>query len=54
MCIDHMARSLVGVSTIANSCYFAIRSGGRTLLTMIFDSIYIWAVCVPYTYALVT
>lgn len=38
---------------IANSCYFAIRSGGRTLFTMAFDSIYIWVICVPYTYALV-
>lgn len=39
---------------IANSCYFAIRSGGRTLLTMVFDSIYVWVICIPYTYALVT
>lgn len=39
---------------IANCCYFAIRSGGRTLLTMVFDSIYVWVVCIPYTYALVT
>lgn len=38
---------------MANSCYFAIRSGGRTILTMIFDSIYVWIICVPYTYALV-
>ncbi len=38
---------------IANCCYFAIRSGGRTILTMIFDSIYVWVVCLPYTYALV-
>lgn len=38
---------------MANCCYFAIRSGGRTLLTMVFDSVYIWVVCIPYTYALV-
>ncbi len=38
---------------MANCCYFAIRSGGRTLLTMVFDSIYIWVICIPYTYALV-
>ena len=38
---------------IAHCCYFAIRSGGRTLLTMVFDSIYLWVVCLPYTYALV-
>lgn len=38
---------------MANCCYFAIRSGGRTLLTMVFDSVYIWVVCIPYTFALV-
>lgn len=38
---------------IANCCYFAIRSGGRTFLTMLFDSVYVWIVCVPYTFALV-
>lgn len=38
---------------IANSCYFAIRSGGRTMLTMVFDSIYVWVICLPFTYALV-
>lgn len=38
---------------IANCSYFAIRSGGRSLLTMVFDSVYLWAICVPYTYALV-
>jgi len=38
---------------IANCCYFAIRSGGLTLVTMAFDSVYIWVICVPYTYALV-
>ncbi|HBN96325.1 MAG TPA: MATE family efflux transporter [Firmicutes bacterium] len=39
---------------ISNCCYFAIRSGGRTLLTFLFDSVYTWVICVPYTYALVT
>ena len=39
---------------IANCSYFAIRSGGRTLLTFLFDSVYTWVICVPYTYALVT
>lgn len=38
---------------ISHCCYFAIRSGGRTFLTMLFDSVYTWVICVPYTYALV-
>ncbi|MGB4431873.1 MAG: MATE family efflux transporter [Limnochordia bacterium] len=39
---------------MANVSYFAMRSGGKILLTMAFDCIYIWVFCVPYTYALVT
>lgn len=33
-------------------CYFAIRSGGRTFVTFLFDSAYSWIICVPYTYVL--
>ncbi len=39
---------------VAVCSYFAIRSGGRTLLTMVFDCFYTWVITVPYTYALVT
>ncbi|MGI6357934.1 MAG: MATE family efflux transporter [Bacillota bacterium] len=38
---------------IAHCCYFAIRSGGKTLITMLFDSVYSWVIVVPYTYFLV-
>jgi putative MATE family efflux protein len=58
--VRHMAASFMRAAAcfmpfqaIANCSYFAIRSGGRTILTMIFDSVYNWVVCVPYTYALV-
>jgi len=30
-----------------NTCYFTLRSGGKTIITFIFDSGYIWLVCVP-------
>lgn len=40
-------------NAIAHCSYFAIRSGGSTLVTMAFDSIYTWVLVVPYTYALV-
>lgn len=39
--------------TIAHCCYFALRSGGKTLITMLFDSVYSWVVVVPYTYFMV-
>ncbi len=31
----------------AVSCYFALRSGGKTLIAFLFDSAFIWIVCVP-------
>ena len=33
-------------------CYFAIRSGGKTFMTFLFDSAYTWAVAVPFAYVL--
>lgn len=40
-------------NAIAHGCYFAIRSGGKIFMTMLFDSIYTWVFCVPYTYLMV-
>ena len=31
----------------ANAAYFTLRSGGEALITMIFDSGFVWAVCIP-------
>ena len=35
-----------------NSFYFAIRSGGKTLITFLFDSVYMLAITVPLTFVL--
>ena len=36
-----------------NNCtYFTLRSGGQTMVTFIFDSCYVWAVCVPLAFCL--
>ncbi|MCE5236496.1 MAG: MATE family efflux transporter [Clostridiaceae bacterium] len=40
-------------SATSHCCYFTIRSGGKTFLTMLFDSVFSWVVCVPYTYLMV-
>ena len=37
----------------ANCCYFILRSGGKTLLTFVFDSVFSWCVCVPLAWTLV-
>ena len=36
----------------AHSAYFTIRSGGKTLITFILDSGYMWAVSVPLAFIL--
>jgi len=37
----------------ANSCYFTLRSGGKTFLTFLFDSVFVWVVNIPMTFALI-
>ncbi len=39
--------------SLVHSAYFAIRSGGRTLMTVLFDSLFTWVVVVPSCYLLV-
>ena len=36
-----------------NTCYFTLRSGGKTIITFFFDSVYIWCVCIPFARFLV-
>ena len=35
-----------------NACYFTIRSGGKTLITFLFDSFYVWVFTIPLAYVL--
>ena len=37
---------------LLHTTYFTIRSGGRTVITFLFDSFYMWVVCVPLAYCL--
>ena len=52
--VKTLAAKLLFVSAVmmpaqafTNSCYFTIRSGGKTVITFIFDSAFVWSVCVP-------
>lgn len=38
------------INSIINSCYFTLRSGGKTLITFVFDSVYMLCVVVVFTY----
>ncbi len=38
--------------SFAHCCYFTLRSGGRTVLTFVFDSVFTWGVNIPIAYLL--
>lgn len=57
--VRHMAMEMLWVVaammplySIAHCCYFTLRSGGRTIITFIFDSGFTWGICVPFAYIL--
>lgn len=37
----------------AHCSYFTLRSGGKTVVTFLFDSVYTWVVLIPFAFALV-
>jgi len=39
-------------NAVAHCTYFTIRSGGKTFITFLFDSVYTWVLFVPYVYVL--
>ncbi len=40
------------LNSIINSCYFTLRCGGKTLITFLFDSVYMLCICVTFTFIL--
>ena len=37
-----------------HASYFTLRSGGKTFITFLFDSVFLWTVSVPAAYLLTT
>lgn len=57
--IRHMATILIcingcfmGIHAYTNAAYFTLRSGGKTIVTFLFDSCFIWVCNVPLAYFL--
>ena len=57
--VKRLATSLLWVSAcmmpfnaFTHACYFTLRSGGQTKITMLFDSCYVWALCIPVAFVL--
>lgn len=58
--IKHLATDMILVNAVmipfnafSMSCFFALRSGGKVWLTMLYDSIYVWVLSIPLTLFLV-
>lgn len=47
------AACIMPVNSITHACYFTLRSGGSTIITFLFDSVYTWAVNIPFALLLV-
>ena len=44
--------AVMPINSLANACYFTMRSGGKTFITFLFDSVYMWAIIVPTVFLL--
>ncbi|MBR3807739.1 MAG: MATE family efflux transporter [Lachnospiraceae bacterium] len=47
-----IAAMCMPIQGFLNACYFTIRSGGKTLITFLFDSFYVWVFSIPLAYVL--
>ena len=47
-----IAAVFMPVNSYLNAAYFTLRSGGKTVITFLFDSVYLWALCWPVAFVL--
>ena len=57
--VRSLATSLICIGAVmmpfnafTHATYFTLRSGGQTMVTFLFDSCFVWAVCVPVAFCL--
>ena len=43
---------MMPVNAFTNSCYFTLRSGGKTGITFVFDCVFLWTLNIPLAFAL--
>lgn len=43
---------MLPMNAYTHSAYFTLRSGGQTMVTFLFDSLFMWLICVPLAYCL--
>ena len=42
--------AMMPLFSYTNSCYFTLRSGGKTVITFVFDSLFVWACSIPVAF----
>lgn len=47
-----VSAAMMPLNAFTNSCYFTLRSGGKTIITFIFDSAFLWVIAVPVAFVL--
>ena len=47
-----ISAAMMPVNAFTNACYFTLRSGGKTFITFLFDSVFVWCVSVPAAFVL--
>lgn len=57
--VKHLAASLLQIAAgcmpiyaFMHASYFTLRSGGKTIITFLFDSVFLWCVSIPVAYVL--
>ena len=57
--VRHLATSFMRMTAlcmplhgITNTCYFTLRSGGKTIITFLFDSAFVWSFVIPLVYCM--
>ncbi|MBE5884231.1 MAG: MATE family efflux transporter [Lachnospiraceae bacterium] len=40
------------LAAFTHASYFTLRSGGKTIITFLFDSVFLWGICVPVAFVL--
>lgn len=43
---------MLPLNAFTHATYFTLRSGGKTIITFLFDSVYIWTICIPIAFFL--
>ena len=47
-----ISAAMMPLNGFTNACYFTLRCGGKTIITFLFDSAFVWVVCLPVAFVL--